>query len=95
VPREWPAIPGHHGDVEDESVKRPRVLCHVGLFSLLTDGRSRLGRGQVEDGWIRPNPRDRGVRYSSYSPSRVISDGIVHGMVRAVTGFHLPSRDGQ
>jgi hypothetical protein len=50
VPREWPAIPRHHGDVEDETVKRPQVLCHVGLFSQLIDGRSRLGRGQVEDG---------------------------------------------
>jgi hypothetical protein len=50
VPREWPAIPGHHGDVEDETVKRPRALYHVALFSLLTDSRSRLGRGQVEDG---------------------------------------------
>jgi hypothetical protein len=28
-------------------VKRPRVQCHVDLFSLLTDGRSRLGRGRV------------------------------------------------
>jgi hypothetical protein len=50
VPREWTAIPGHHGDIENETVKRTRVLCHVGLFSLLTDGRSRLGQGQVEDG---------------------------------------------
>jgi hypothetical protein len=50
VPLEWSGIPGHHGDVEDETVKRHRVLCHVGLFSLLTDGKSRLGRGQVEDG---------------------------------------------
>jgi hypothetical protein len=50
VPREWPAIPGHHGDVEDETVKRPRVLCHISLSSLLTGGGSRLGRSQVEDG---------------------------------------------
>jgi hypothetical protein len=50
VPREWSAIPGHHGDVEDEIVKRLRVLCHVGLSSSLTGGGSRLGRGQVEDG---------------------------------------------
>jgi hypothetical protein len=55
MPQEWPAIPRHHGDVEDETVKRPRVLCHVGLFSLLTDGsrgwveaRSRMGRGRVD-----------------------------------------------
>jgi hypothetical protein len=60
VLREWPAIAGHHGDVEDETVKRLRVLCHVVLSSLLTGGGSRLGRGQVEDGWIRPSPRDRG-----------------------------------
>jgi hypothetical protein len=25
----------------------------------------------------------------------VISGEIVHGMARTVTGFHLPSRDGQ
>jgi hypothetical protein len=50
VPREWPTIPGHHDDVEDETVKKLRVLCHVGLSSLLTDGGSRPGRGQVEDG---------------------------------------------
>jgi hypothetical protein len=37
-------------DVEDETVKRLRVLCHVDLSSLLTDGGSRLGRGRVEDG---------------------------------------------
>jgi hypothetical protein len=95
VPQEWPAIPGHHGDVGDETVKRPQVLCHVVLSSLLTDGRSRLGRGQVEDGWIRPNPRDRGVRTLSYPPSRVIGGKTVCGMVCIVTGFHLPSRDGQ
>jgi hypothetical protein len=70
VPQEWLAIPGHHGDVEDETVKRPQVLCHVDLFSLLTDGKSRLGRGQV-------------------------SGKIVHGMVRTMTGLHLPSWDGQ
>jgi hypothetical protein len=50
VPREWPTIPGHHGDVEDETVKRAQVLCHVSLVSLLTDDKLRLGRGQVEDG---------------------------------------------
>jgi hypothetical protein len=94
VSREWPAIPGHHGDVEDEMVKRPRALCHVGLFSLLTDGKSMLGRGWAEDGWIRPNPRDRGIQSLSYPPSRVIGGKTVHGMVRTVTGFHLPSRDG-
>jgi hypothetical protein len=48
MPQEWPAIPGHHGDVEDETVKRPRVLCHVGLFSLLTDGGSRTGRAWAD-----------------------------------------------
>jgi hypothetical protein len=48
VPQEWPVIPRHHGDVEDETGKRPRVLCHVSLFSLLSDGRSRLGRGRVD-----------------------------------------------
>jgi hypothetical protein len=102
VSREWPAIPGHHGDIEDGTVKRLRVLCHVSLSSLLTGGESRLGRGRVEDGsrWIdgeriRPSTRDHGVRSLSYSPSRVISGEIVHGMVRTVTGFHLPSRDGQ
>jgi hypothetical protein len=95
VSREWSVIPGHYGDVEDETVKRPRALCHVGPSSLLTVGRSRLGRGQVEDGWIRPNPRDRGVWSLSYPLSRVIGGKIVRGMVRTVTGFHLPSRDGQ
>jgi hypothetical protein len=92
VPREWPAIPGHHGDVEDETVKRPRVLCHVGVSSLLTDGGSRLGRGQIKDGRIRPNPQDRGVRSLSYPPSRVIGGKIVCDIVCIVTGFHLPSR---
>jgi hypothetical protein len=48
VPQEWPAILGHHGDVEDEMVKRLRVLCHVGLSSLLTGGGSRPGRGRVD-----------------------------------------------
>jgi hypothetical protein len=43
---------------------------------------------------IRPSPQDHGVRSLSYSPSRVISGKIVYGMVRTVTGFHLPSRDG-
>jgi hypothetical protein len=102
VPQEWPVIPRHHGDVEDETVKRLSVLCHVGLSSLLTGGGSRLGRGWVEDGsrWIdgeriRLSPRDRRVRSLSYSPSRVISGKIVHGMARTVIGFHLPSRDGQ
>jgi hypothetical protein len=57
VPREWPAILEHHGDVEDKTVKRPRVMCHVGLSSLLTGGGSRLGRGQVED-----RPRTGGGR---------------------------------
>jgi hypothetical protein len=95
VPREWLAIPGHHGDIEDETVKRLRVLCHVGLSSLLTGGGSRLGRGRVEDGWIRPSPWDRRVRSLSYPPSRVISGEIVHGMVRIVTGFHLSSQDGR
>jgi hypothetical protein len=95
VPREWSAIPRHHGDIEDETVKIPRVLCHVDLFSLLTDDKSRPGRGRVGDGWIRPNLRDHGVRSLSYPPSRVIGGKIVHGIVRTVTGFHLPSRDGQ
>jgi hypothetical protein len=92
----------HHGDIEDETVKRLWVLCHIGLSFLLTGGRSRLGRGRVEDGsrWIdgeriRLSPRDRGVWSLSYSPSRVISGEIVHGMVRTVTCFHLLSRDGQ
>jgi hypothetical protein len=83
VPQEWPAIPGHHGDIGDEMVKRPQVLCHVGLSSLLTDG------------WIRLNPRDHGVRTVSYPPSRVISGKIVCGMVCIVIGFHLPSWDGR
>jgi hypothetical protein len=48
VPREWPTIPEHHGDVENETVKRLRVLCHVGLSSLLTGGGSRPGRGWVD-----------------------------------------------
>jgi hypothetical protein len=50
VLREWPAIPGHHGDVKDETVKRPRVLWRTGLASLLAGGWSRLGRGRVEVG---------------------------------------------
>jgi hypothetical protein len=91
VPLEWSAIPRHHGDIGDETVKRPRVLCHVGLSSLLTDGRSRLGRGRVEDGRIRPNPRDRGVQTLSYPPSRVIGGKTVYGMVCIVIGFHLSS----
>jgi hypothetical protein len=95
VPREWPAIPGHHGDVEDETVKRLRVLCHVGLSSLLTGDGSRPGRGWVDGERIRLSPRDHGVRSLSYPPSRVISGGIVRGMVRIVTSFHLLSRDGQ
>jgi hypothetical protein len=102
MPQEWSAIPRHHGDVEDETMKRLWVLCHVGLSSLLTGGRSRLGRGRVEDGsrWIdgeqiRPSPQDHGVWSLSYSPSRVISGEIVHGMIRTVIGFHLPSWDGQ
>jgi hypothetical protein len=48
--REWPAIPGHHGDVEDEMVKRPQILWHIGLASLLTGGWSRPGHGQVKVG---------------------------------------------
>jgi hypothetical protein len=31
----------------------------------------------------------------SYPPPRVIGGKIVHGTVRTVIGFHLPSRDGQ
>jgi hypothetical protein len=50
VPREWPAIPGHHGDVEDETVKRLGILWHAGLTSLLTGGWSRPGRGRVKVG---------------------------------------------
>jgi hypothetical protein len=50
MPQEWPAIPRHHGDVGDETVKRPRVLCHVGFSSLLIGGELRLGRGRVKDG---------------------------------------------
>jgi hypothetical protein len=50
VSREWSAIPGHHGDVEDEMVKRLWILWHAGLASLLTGGWSRLGRGWVEVG---------------------------------------------
>jgi hypothetical protein len=49
MPREWSAIPGHHCDVEDETVKRLRVLCHVGLAFLfdrwLVKAGSRTGRG--------------------------------------------------
>jgi hypothetical protein len=88
VPREWLAIPRHHGDVEDETVKRLQVLCHVGVSSLLTGGGSRLGQGQVEDRWIRPSPQDRRVWSLSYPPSRVINGAIVHGMVRIVIGSH-------
>jgi hypothetical protein len=50
VPREWPSIPGHHGDVEDETVKRLQILWHAGLASLLTGGWSRPDRGRVEVG---------------------------------------------
>jgi hypothetical protein len=93
VPLEWPAIPGHHGGVGDEAVKRPRVLCHVGLSSLLTDGGLRPGRGRVEDGWIRPNPRDRGVRTLSYPTSRVMANSARYGVYS--DRFSPPSRDGQ
>jgi hypothetical protein len=48
---------------------------------------SRLGRGWVEVGWIRPNPRDRGVRPLSYPPSRVIGGRTVRGKGCTVTGF--------
>jgi hypothetical protein len=48
--REWPAIPEHHGDIKDETVKRPRVQWRACLASLLTDGWSRSGRGRVEVG---------------------------------------------
>jgi hypothetical protein len=50
MPREWPAILGHHGDIEDETVKRLRILRHAGLASLLIGGWSRPGRGRVEVG---------------------------------------------
>jgi hypothetical protein len=53
------------------------------------------GSRWVDGRWIRPSPRNFGVRYSSYSTSRVISGGIVLGMARTVTGFHRPSQDGQ
>jgi hypothetical protein len=95
VPQEWLAIPGHHGDVGDETVKRLRVLCHIGLSSLLTGGGSRPGRYWVEAERIRLNPRDRGVWTLSYPPSRVINGKTVRGKVYIVTGFHLLSCDGQ
>jgi hypothetical protein len=51
---ESPAYPfiGSRGgrDVEDETVKRPRILWHADLASLLIGGWSRLGRGRVEVG---------------------------------------------
>jgi hypothetical protein len=63
VPREWPAIPGHHGDVENEMVKRLRVLCHVGLSSLLTGGGSRTGKGRVDvDRWWADKAESPGSR---------------------------------
>jgi hypothetical protein len=95
VLREWPAIPGHHGDVEDETVKRPRILWHAGLVPLLTGGWSRRGRGRVDEEWIRPSPENFGVRHSPYSASRGISGGTVSGMVYTVTSFHRPFQDGQ
>jgi hypothetical protein len=91
VPQEWSAIPGHLGDVGDETVKRPRVLCHVGLCSLLTDGGSRLGRG-----WV-----DKAESPRSWGTNLVVSflEGgrwqTVRVMACIVTGFHPPSRDGQ
>jgi hypothetical protein len=45
VPREWPAIPRHHGDIEDEMVKRLQVLCHASLDRRLVEAGSRSGRG--------------------------------------------------
>jgi hypothetical protein len=95
VPREWPAIPGYRDDVEEETVKRLRTLWHASLAFLFDRRLVEAGSRRVDDEWIRSSPRDCGVRYSSYSPSRVISDGIVPGMARTVTGFHRSSRDGQ
>jgi hypothetical protein len=73
-------------------------VSHKPCFLILTVGGSRLGRGQVKVDRRRTDkaesPGSR-VRYLSYSPSRVISGGIVHGMARTVTDFHRPSRDRQ
>jgi hypothetical protein len=95
VSREWPAIPGHHGDVEDETVKRLRILWHASLAFLFDRRLVEAGSRWVDGEWIRPSPGNLGVRYLSYSPSRVISGGIVLGMAHTVTDFHRPSWDGQ
>jgi hypothetical protein len=98
VLREWTAIPGHHGDVEDETVKRPQILWHAGLASLLTGGWSRPGQGRVEvdrRGMDQAEPREfRGTILVVFSLEG-ISGGIVPGMTCTVTSFHRPFRDGR
>jgi hypothetical protein len=95
VPREWPAIPGYHDDVKEETVKRLRILWHASLVFMFDRRLIEAGSRWVDDEWIRSSPRNCGVRYSLYSPSRVISGGIVPDMARTVTSFHRPSWDGQ
>jgi hypothetical protein len=95
VPQEWPAIPEHHGDVEDEMVKILQILWHAGLASLFDQQLVEAGSRWVDGEWIRLSPGNFRVRYSSYSLSRVISGGIVLDMAHIVIGFHRPSRDGQ
>jgi hypothetical protein len=57
----------------DAEMTRSAVPCHTS-FPVELCRASRLGRGRVETGWIRPNPRDCGIRALSYPPSRVTSD---------------------
>jgi hypothetical protein len=91
---EWPAIPGHRGDVKDETVKRPRVLWRAGLASLLTGGWSR----PVEVG---RRGMDKAEPQNFWGTTLVVfclegdSGGTVPGMVYTMTGFHRPSQDGQ
>jgi hypothetical protein len=61
VPQEWPAILGHHGDVEDETVKRLQILWHAGLASLFDRRLVEAGSRWVDGEWIRPSPENFGV----------------------------------
>jgi hypothetical protein len=41
VPWEWSVIPGHHGDIEDETTKRLGTPCHAVLSSPLNRAERR------------------------------------------------------
>jgi hypothetical protein len=61
VLREWSAIPGHHGDVEDKTVKRLWILWHASLDSLFDRQLVEAGSRWVDGEWIRPSPGNFGV----------------------------------